>query len=342
MAKVKKPIITENEDLKKEFTYPEGMEFNTNRPLMIGVQGPYEFIVMNEKTYVISTRYKEKLINRDKTEEDIRTKIMTSNPFYDPFSAFTIEEFINKISSLDLEDTKSILEFYNSYGPLGVDGYGTIEGDINSRVIRTFGLHLNTSMESFSFFKEKITEFKNLIQLHEAIQNNDETFLRDYNFDSTAIAGFKMDSSTPKEMLFMAAKRQLMQAINRNSDLINPVVGMVDGEITKFTSATCLLGVFYMRLYEMVTENPKIKKCRYCGDYFIPRKTNANFCPPPEANEKSKCANRYDAMVRRIAQWYFKEGLTVEEIQKKLTKPKSRTVKEIQYILDNYTGKLRK
>ncbi|MEH7440466.1 hypothetical protein V7182_23750 [Neobacillus drentensis] len=340
MAKVKKPVITENEDLKKEFSYPEAMEFDTNRPLMIGVQGPYEFIVLDEKTYIISTRYKEKLMKGDKSKEDIKIQFALANPFYDPFEIFTIEQFINTVASINLNDADSILNFYNTYGPLGFDGMGTTQEAINSSVIRTFGMHLDTYNESLGFFKVRINGLKDALLLHEAIQNKDEKFLRSFTFDS-AISREAIDESTPKEALLLFAKRQILHLINRNSHLINPVIGLTNGEITKFTTATCLLGVFYLRLYELVTENPKIKKCRYCGDYFIPRKTNANFCPPPEANEKSKCANRYDAMVRRIAEWHYKEGLSIEEIQNKLSKPKSRSIKEIQHILNNYKGKLK-
>jgi hypothetical protein len=342
MTKLKKPQITENEDLKKQFSYPNELEFSTNRPLMIAVQGPYELMVLDEKAYIISTRYKEKLMSGDRTEDDIKTIIALSNVFYDPFETFNIEKFINVVTNVDLQDIKSILGFYNSYGPLGFNGTETDEEKSRNRISRQqFGLHLGTSNEVLVFFKNRITELQNTIHLHEALQNQNEKFLRNFNFEKSVVGYTDINESTPKEKLFLIAKRQIIQVVNRNSHLINPVIGITDGELTKFTTASCLLGVFYLRLYELVTENPKIKKCRYCSDYFIPRKENANFCPPKEANDRSKCANRYDAMVRRIAEWHFKEGLSVEEIQPKLMKPKSRTKKEIEYILTNYKGKLK-
>lgn len=344
MGKIKKPKITENEDLKKEFTYPEDLEFNTNRPLMIGIRGPYEFIVLEETTYIISTSYKERLMNGEKMDEsDIYAQIADTSHMYNPFEQFDMEVFINTVLSLDVKDTKSIINFYNQYGTIGYDGIGTQKGSINESTARNFGMQLHTTNESLAYFRREIGTLQDMIRIHEALQNKDEDFLRTPDLLSKyTYPKNELTADTPKETVYLLAKRALLHAVNSKANLINPVVGLADGEITKFTSSTCLLGVFYLRLYELVTENPKIKKCRYCGDYFIPRKADANFCPPPEANERSKCANRYDAMVRRIAQWHFKEELTVEEIQKKLTKPKSRSIKEIKFILENYTGKLKK
>lgn len=345
MAKIKFPSIIENKDLKNEFSYPEELELNTNKPLFIGVQGPYEFIVLDEKTYIISTKYKEKLINGDNQEEDVFERFLSISHSYNPFEKFDIEHFINTVMSINLKDTKSILDFYNTFGTIGYDGSGTNQGTLNSSTIRQFGMNLYTSNESLAYFSREITMLQHCIQLFEAIQNEDDEFLRDFELLAKYAFASKevIDKTTPKEQLFLLAKRSLLFAINKRSDLMHPVIYLSpEGELIKGTTASCLLGVFYLRLYELVTDNPKMKKCRYCRNYFIPRKTNANFCPPPEANEKSKCANRYDAMVRRIAEWHFKEDLTLEEIQEKLTKPFSRSIKEIQFILDNYKGKLKK
>lgn len=342
MAKIKLPLINENENLQKKFSYPEGLEFDTNRPLLIGVQGPYEFIVLDEKTYIISTKYKEKLMRGEKTAEesiDIKKKYFESSIVYHPFEKFNMEHFLNTIMSIDLKNTESVLDFYNNYGPIGDGKNG------NNTTSRIFGIHLDTSNESFAFFNTEISLLRNLFLLYEAVKNEDEDFLRSFeHFPNVGYPSYRKieDPTISKEKLFMIAKREILAAINRRSNLINPVVGFIDGEFTKFTTSSCLLGVFYTRLYEMVTENTKIRRCRYCGDYFKPRKDKANFCPPPEANEKSKCVNRYDSLVRRIAEWHFKDGLTVEEIQGKITKPKSRSIREIQSIIDNYNGKLRK
>ncbi|MGX1402382.1 hypothetical protein AB7M70_011855 [Bradyrhizobium japonicum] len=350
MAKIKRPSINETEDLRKQYSYPEELELNTNRPLTIGVRGPYEFIALDEKTFIVSSKFKEKFVNREKgwgwtgevaTEENmnrIKREITEDHRqisnLYNPFQTFDIEHFINTLMSIDLKDKQSVLNFYNTYGPIGTDG------TVNSSSIRETRAHIYTKYELLDFFEREITTLKHCIQLFEAIQNNDEKFLNQFRFVPTYNGDTGKYETTPNVEL---AKRYIINAINANSDLMNPVVFLSpEGELMKGTSASCLLGVFYLRLYELVTENPKIKKCHYCGDYFIPRKSNANFCPPPEANERSKCANRYDAMVRRIAEWHYKDGLSVEEIQKKLTKPKSRSLKEINHILGNYTGKLKK
>jgi hypothetical protein len=350
MKKIRIPKITPNEDDRNEYSYSEEFDLNTNRPLSIGVRGPYEFIVRDEKTYVVSSKYKEKFINGEKeeigviaTKENIdRLMRQASEDYrqisniYNPFEKFDIEHFINTIMSIDLKDAESILNFYDTYGPIGMDDTAS------SSHIRAYGTNTNTKYESLDFFETKINTLKRCIQLFEAIQNKDEKLLSEFEFAPTHdyVTGNNIDEKVPKKTLAM---RFLLQAINIHSDLMNPIVFLSpEGDLMKGISASCLLGVFYLRLYELVTENPKIKICHYCGNYFIPRKVNANFCPPPEANEKSRCARNYDAMVRRIAKWHYEEGLTLEEIQQKLTKPKSRSIKEIQHILDSYNGKLKK
>jgi hypothetical protein len=178
------------------------------------------------------------------------------------------------------------------------------------------------------------TTIKILLKYHEAISNNNYDYFKEYG---------QMPKNTTNEEAMLFGKRALSNLLNEKLNFIQPVVMIAnDGTLYKGTTALCLVGVFYIRLYDIVTENKKIKKCWYCDNYFIPRKKNANFCPPPIANERSKCANRYDAMVRRNTEGYFNDGLTVEEIQEKIIKPKSRSIKEIQSILDNYKGKLKK
>jgi hypothetical protein len=270
----------------------------------------------------------------DRIRREITEDYRQISNLYNPLQTFDIEHFINTLMSIDLKDTQSILSFYNAYGPIGTDG------TVDSGAIRTTRANVYTKYESLDFFEREITTLKHCIQLFEAIQNNDEKFLNEFRFVPTYNGDTGTYETTPKDQL---AKRYIINAINRNSDLMNPVVFLsTDGDLMKGTSASCLLGFFYLRLYELVTANQKIIRCRYCGDYSIPRKSNANFCPPKEANERSKCANKYDALVRRIAEWYFKEGLSLEEIQNKIRKPKSRSIREIQFILDNYNGKLKK
>jgi hypothetical protein len=253
---------------------------------------------------------------------------------YQPFERFDQDTFLKTVMSINVNDADSALNFYNQHGILGFDGIGVIMRDEDKTISKRYGINMDTTTEEYRFFKQEITILQRLIKYHEAVSNNDFEYFRKLGDIPAHISDKKV---------LEIGKKALMHKINLKLDLIQPVIMMsAEGEFYKGTTTTCLLGVFYFRLYEIVTENQKMNKCRYCGDYFIPRKANANFCPPPEANERSKCANRYDAMVRRIAEWHYKDGLSVEEIQKKLTKPKTRTIKEIEYILSNYKGKLKK
>jgi hypothetical protein len=343
MAKIKHPIITENENLQKEISYPN--EFDTNRPLYIKVQAPYELVVEGGQTFVIC----EGLSKTIAKEKEGKTEYFESSniSYYNPFEKFDIETFINVVMAIDLTDPKAILNFYNNYGPLGYAGMGMKikEAEINNTTNRMYGVNEDTSIEKLSLFKEEIYKLQNLLGIYQAIQEENPEYLykneliKKYNL----LLRDKITEETPKEKLFLLAKKSLLRAVNEKSDLMNPVAYLSpQGEFVRAMSSSCVLGVFYTRLFDLMTEKTKIRKCLFCDNYFKPRKKDTDFCPPDQAGEKSKCVNNYDSLKRRIVAWHFKDGLTIEEIQKKVTKPKTRSIAEIQYILDNYTGKMKK
>jgi hypothetical protein len=336
MTKIKLPQISENEELEKEFTYPNDLEFDINRPLVISVKKPYVYW----NRHIMTEGLKQQIIDEENGEKKKDEEYLPKEVrYYNPFEEFTTEKFLNTVMSVKINDMDSILGFYNNYGPLLYTGYGDLEGDEKNSAARMFGILDQTAMERLKLFVQEMTILQSLIQLYDAVQTNNIEYLRDSNFLQTLN---NLDPNGSDEYMIKEAKNRIMIFINRKSNLINPVVGMPNGEFTKFITSSCLLGVFYIRLYELITENQKTNKCRLCGDYFIPRKADANFCPPPEANERSKCANRYDAMVRRSREWHFKDGLTIEEIQEKINKPKRRSKTEIQNWMDTYKGKMKK
>lgn len=111
------------------------------------------------------------------------------------------------------------------------------------------------------------------------------------------------------------------------------------GELTKHETVKMLINWKNPEEYIDDNGNPMCK-CKFCGEYFSPRKANANFCPPPEANGRSKCASRYDAMVRRIILWHYHENLSVSDIKDKIKKPMD--YEDIQNIINEYNGALRR
>lgn len=334
MKKIKFPVIEENEiTLRKEFSYPEEFEYNTTRPLMLEVHDPYDFMMEDGKVHIIATWLKKWMKN---PEGDVRTAGYERGRkinLYNPLERFDQDTFLKTVMSIDVDDPESVLFFYNEHGILGLDNVGVLFGSDDKDVSKRYGVNMSTAVEEYSFFKNEITNLQTMIKWHEAITTNDYEYFRN---------SAKIPATMTDNKVLHIGKTALMHRLNLALDLIQPIVRMTsEGEFYKGTHISSLLGVFYFRLFEIVTENQKLKKCRYCGNYFIPRKANANFCPPPEANERSKCTNRYDAMVRRIAEWHFKEGLTIDEIKEKLTKPRERTKQEIKSILDNYKGKLK-
>jgi hypothetical protein len=323
---IKFPLIEENEELQKELTYPQELERKTNRPLILQVHKPYKLSVEDGKTYIVA-EWLEKWAKNP--QDDILKKAYEQERnlhFYNPFERFDEDTFLKTIMEIEINNPESILNFYNQHGILGYPREAT--NDILANAINVTGV-----MEDYSFFRKEILTIKTLLMYHEAISNNDYDFFKDY---------LRKPKATNQEAI-LYGNRVLTNLLNENLEYIKPVVMISnDGTRHKGTTALCLVGVFYLRLYDIVTENQKIKKCRFCGDYFIPRKSDAILCPPPTANEPSKCKSRYDALVRRIVEWHFRDGLTVKEIQEKVSKPKSRSVKEIQSIIDNYKGKWKK
>jgi hypothetical protein len=51
---IKFPLVEENEDLRKEITYPPELEHNINRPLLLEVHGPYDFMMEDGKVHIIA------------------------------------------------------------------------------------------------------------------------------------------------------------------------------------------------------------------------------------------------------------------------------------------------
>ncbi len=93
--------------------------------------------------------------------------------------------------------------------------------------------------------------------------------------------------------------------------------------ITSYT----LIGSLYYQLYQHIVRGNEFNTCKYCGNYFVPRKRDSNFCPPEKANEHSKCANAYNAMTRRAREWHFKK----KSISRRNPKKKSRNLKKELY-----------
>jgi len=343
--KIKLPSISENADLKKEYIYSSDFELDVNKPLGIGVHAPYEFTILNGITIVISTKVKEKMFAGENVKDkDFKARLLDLSHLYNPFEIFDIETVINVVMNIDLENIDSILHFYNQYGILTYEDFGTEQGKIYNISTRTFGVHLNTSYEIFDFFKHEMKKLQELISIYEYMQNEKYDLLRKQLSESSFkfIYSTEVTEKTTVDELISLGNKTLLLGVNEKSDLINIVVRLTNGERTKATTSSCLLGVFYLRFLDLITENAKIKRCHYCGDYFKPRKSDADFCPPETPGKRSKCLNQFEQMKRRIADYYYNKNLNIEEIQEKIRKPKTRSKQEIENILANYHGKLKK
>lgn len=350
MRKVKLANVYENEELKKEYSYPKGWRFEMMEPLRIKVYAPYEIAEINGEKHIISSHFKERC-----EKKKISTAFGTSSHEFNPFDNGDL--FLEALK-INTENETNILNFCNRYGLLG-----EIRSKRGNRGGGGYLINHNDTgyMESLEYFTKQIKEFKRLFHLYLITKNKDKKDLLQYwndiNLEALKDAETKeyeellkqinesIKNPPPTEEILDNALANLISDVNDN--LTEVFLSLrIKGNIKQFdfiegmTSST-LKGVLYYQLYNHLVKGNDFKKCKYCGDYFQPRKTDARFCPSDLPNEHGKCQNRYNAMVRRAREWHFKQGLSPEEIHEKIKKPTSRNLIEIQHWLNTYKGKIK-
>ena len=94
-------------------------------------------------------------------------------------------------------------------------------------------------------------------------------------------------------------------------------------------------------IFECAQYQPKeiptkpLNKCKNCGNLFVPRRSNANFCPSPNEGKRSPCENRYNQMVS----WSRKKILSGEKTVEEVAKMKQRPVEEVRGWIEDYLQK---
>jgi hypothetical protein len=331
MKKIKLADTYFNSDDRKEHVYKEDWDTEMVKPLYIKVQAPYEIgewegnkVILTKWMFLPGTLQKlpPKGMNikdlYNKAQEQYKDEIRIYNPFEER------EQLISAVANLNLGKEESILDFCNTYGVLNPNNIIENEED----VALLAGINLNGHTEDLNYFIREIRLLQMCIRLYEAIKKKDIKWLEFFIKDGT------------KDELILEAKKRLRYLINSRIHLVSPSLRIgPNEEFIPGETSYSLLGVIYYHLYQIIANGYELKSCEYCGDRFSPRKTNARFCLSKEANGHSKCSNRYDAMVRRIRNWHFKDGLSVEEIQKKINKPRKRTLSEIEEIIESYREK---
>ena len=145
-----------------------------------------------------------------------------------------------------------------------------------------------------------------------------------------------------KKEIITNAKSELVSEMNKK--LPNTFLSLQitqNGDLIEGITSFTLLGSLYYQLYQNIVKGSEYAECKYCGDYFGPlRRKDMKFCPnddnDPIQAKRSKCENRYNAMVKRVRDWHFKDKLTPEQIHRKLNKPKKRNMREIEHWIETY------
>ncbi|MCC2430684.1 hypothetical protein LKL81_26085 [Bacillus paranthracis] len=368
---MKKIILAEkrnNENGREELFYKESQRYNMSDCAFINVYSPYEIIEDGGKEYIVSSNCKTDF------KEGYRGFIDSNLGLHSHYiSPFEIENLLFDALKVNLNDKKDILRFCNNYGVLG-----EIRQKNTFDKYELTGVNECGAFESLDFFKREMEELQECFSLYLMTEMNDETKLKKYRKKQIerriaeidkdiqeyqirmhsdvemfsdlylkSLKGFKdhylkeINNFPSKEEMIRNAKTSLVGEINKKlpnvflSLQLTQNLELIEG-ITSYT----LIGSLYYQLYQHIVRGNEFNTCKYCGNYFVPRKRDSNFCPPEKANEHSKCANAYNAMTRRAREWHFKRNLSPEEIQKKIKKPKKRTLSEINHWLDSYKGNL--
>lgn len=96
-----------------------------------------------------------------------------------------------------------------------------------------------------------------------------------------------------------------------------------------------LFDIAYFQMARALSENVKFQRCKYCGHLFEVNYKGMSFCPPLPFHSRSSCEMAYTNRIKRAWKLY-KEGKTLEEIDKKVSLP----IEEIKdYIQRRESGK---
>ncbi|MEM5008356.1 hypothetical protein ABEP42_26610 [Priestia megaterium] len=301
MKKVKPSLVLSDEDLKKITTYPPELQtelFHTS----LAVQSPYLLAKINGEQYIVASwiaEYKK----AGKAMEDIEwNEVITRhiNPFKE-------ENLLDDVAKLNVREIESLLEFCNKYGLMG-EKINNIS--IEKSGVDTLGRRiLANAKESLSYFVKETLIIQGLITTyHDIIQP-----LNDYYKDTN-------DTSIEKTIDEMELK--LKQGINSKLGLVRPAINLeAKGKYLPGYTTSTLLGAIYYQFYEVVTSGKQFKECVNCGSLFIPRKSNAKFCPPFTSGEHSSCQNSYNQMKSRAKKSVRTGKKTIEEVANSLGRP---------------------
>lgn len=374
---MKKIILAEqleNEELRKEFIYKKDWRYSMLSDTYIHVYAPYKILKHEGERYIVSAACEEDLKEGYRGHMD--TNMLLHSHSITPFQ---YENLLFEALKIDLEKEKSILKFCNQYGVLGEERQKNTFDEleltgVNERgwfetlnffkkeieeLHECFSLYMITETDNETEMRNRWKEFneKQLQKTEQEITDyhkNPQKYEFQYEDDEFHVEGFhlqllndykkmyqnRIHEKAPKKDIIMGCKGLLIGTINKKLPNIFLNIQMThDGQLIEGITSFTLIGTLYYQLYQHIVKGNQFKICKYCGNYFVPRKSDSNFCPAEKANEHSKCANAYNAMVRRARKWHYGQGIPLEEIQKKIKRPMKRSLAEIQYWINNYKKK---
>ena len=295
--KYKFPKIEENEDLIKKAFYPGNVEeefYEGGKYVLC----PYEI----EGMFIVTKWRNSDFIKRNHGASRIRPK--TYNPFRQ-------ENLLESIDKIDIDNMGTILEFCNQFGLLSVNGFAQEE-----------------RIEDFS---HEVTTFKKCVEYCWNLKNNIEgeitTDLKsEYLFNL-------ITSGTLEDNYFSLAEYRLNFMINSYIKNTYPQIKKSPGGgYIPYYSFDNLISVAYYHLFQIMTRNKQLNKCKNCGSFFVPRRSNSDYCPPPNPGERSVCENRYNQMVS----WSRKKILSGEKTLEEVAKMKGRPLEEVRGWIESY------
>lgn len=328
MQKFIPALVREDEEtLRKKFEYPIELQLGFLQDIKMKSYKSYKIVEVGTTTYIAAEWFLDYVNSGDKSRANFVGHLLKSSiNKYD--LSFKQEEILGEILKLNVNDSASILRFCNNYGL------------IFENPKRDKETLLDSVFEKFNFFLYEIIKVKHCVALHVATQNNDYNFLKTEPFTKEI---FEKIGGTELDHWILAGNAAKNSLINERLAGVHP--RLLISEEGKKSIAGILaknpIGYIYYELSKVVANNTKFEKCQCCGNFFTPNKGNHSFCPTSHPGKRSSCENNYSKMKRRAREYYFIDGLSVEEIHNKINRPKKPTIEEIFIWIDAYKGNLK-
>lgn len=256
MKKIRKAVITEDENLRRVTTYPPEKESDLK---------VFRWPVYRK--YVFSTAWAEENgspVQKEFIEAEAFSKYRSINPFEHLF----LYKELSKV-----QGREEVYEFACKYGLLTEKD----REELNSFLLHAF-------------------ELRQCLELYKALQDKDYPAMEKNLLGEMVKARVFHRGTLSQSVLESLARKAIVDHVNKHLAGARPFLHCDKGEFFPAYTCENLLEAIYLQVYEVIGERKNLVRCKECGSLFVPSRKGQRFCPRPEgmgAGTRSPCQNRY-------------------------------------------------